>query len=219
MKDIIDISQKLEADTQVYPGDPQFSCCGVATIKEHGYNVCSLSLGTHTGTHIDAPYHFVGGGKSVDELDLSLLVGPAAVIDLSSKASRERITWDDLECAGVVSLLGGRKILFVRTGWSRHWKSAKYLDHPFLDGRVAEKLLEIGVQVLGVDALSPDETAADSGPQGDFGFHETFLGAGALIVENLAHLDQLPEHVFVSLLPLNLVGCDGSPIRAVAWTE
>ncbi|KAH8110535.1 putative cyclase [Phellopilus nigrolimitatus] len=214
---VYDLSHKLDVDTQPYPGDPVFSCHQVAFVKEHGYNVSSLSLGSHTGTHIDAPYHFFEDKKTVDELDLSLLVGPAAVADLTSKGARERISWDDLVRANVASLVENCHILFVRTGWSKHWKTSMYLDHPFIDREAAKKLVEMGVRVLGVDTMSPDETIVD-GSEGDFGVHETILGAGAMIVENLTGLDKLPsEHVHVSVLPLNIAGCDGSPIRAVAW--
>ncbi|THH05469.1 hypothetical protein EW145_g4770 [Phellinidium pouzarii] len=216
---IYDLSHKLDSETQPYPGDPVFSCHQAANIKEHGYNLTSLTLGSHTGTHIDAPYHFLEKGKTIDELDLSLLIGPAAIVDVPSKKPRERITWDDLVRADVVGLLdGGCRILLVRTGWSRHWKSPTYLDHPFLDRGAAEKLVKLGVRVLGVDTMNPDETPDGSGAEGDFGVHEIILGADSMIVENLTGLEQLPgNHVHVSLLPLNIAYCDGSPIRAVAW--
>ncbi|KAH8110527.1 hypothetical protein DFH11DRAFT_1730219 [Phellopilus nigrolimitatus] len=90
--------------------------------------------------HRDAPYHFLEDQKTVDKLDLSSLVGPAA------------------NC----------RILFVRIGWSRHWKTSMYLDHPFIDREAAKQLVEMGVRVLGVDTMSPDETIVD-GSEGDFG--------------------------------------------------
>ena len=217
---IFDLSHRLEPDMQIYPGDPVFSCCSAANIKEHGYNVKQLSLGTHTGTHIDAPYHFVEHGKKVDELDISILVGRATVLDLTSKSSRERISWEDLQSLGVESLVTDRRIVIIHTGWSKYWKTGEYLNHPFIDAQAARKLLELGVLLLAIDTLSPDETVPD-GQEGDFGVHDAILGSGGMIVENLTGLDKLPKDkdIRVSFLPLKLGDCDGSPIRAVAWAE
>ncbi|KAI5115227.1 hypothetical protein M0805_008451 [Coniferiporia weirii] len=215
---VYDLSHKLDSGTQPYPGNPVFCCNRAATVKDNGCNLSILTLGSHTGTHIDAPYHFFEDGKTVDQLDLSSLVGPAAVVDVLHKKPKERITWDDLVRADVVKLLEDCHILLVRTGWSKYWKTPTYLDHPILDKGAAEKLIEMGIRVLGVDTMSPDETNPSEGVISDFGVHETILGAGAMIVENLTGLEQLPKkRVHVSLLPLNITDCDGSPIRAVAW--
>jgi len=219
---VFDLSHTLDAQTQVYPGDPVFACHRVATVKEDGYNVTSFSLGSHTGTHIDAPFHFLDDGPTVEELDLRMLMGPAAVADMPRKGAKETFTWDDLisDHEFLRLIRGGKcRIVVIHTGWSRHWKTPTYLDHPFLDKDVARKLIEHGVQVLAVDTLSPDRTVTD-GPGADFGVHETILGAGCVIVENLTGLENLPSgKVDVSFLPLKLSGCDGSPIRAVAWTS
>lgn len=217
---LYDLTQNLDEDTQIYPGDPAFLCHSVANVKEHGYNVTSLSLGSHTGTHIDAPSHFVEFGKTVDRLDLSMLVGSAVVLDLTVKNARERITWDDIiSDPDFLTLVRDRHIVLIRTGWSHHWKTKTYLDHPFLDRSAAINLMELGVRVLGVDTLSPDQTMTD-GSEGDFGVHESILGAGGAIVENLTGLQFLPSKtVQVSFLPLKLTGIDGSPIRAVAWAD
>lgn len=224
---IYDLSQPMEKDMQIYPGDPIFSCQPIAKLEKDGYNVTSLAMGSHTGTHIDAPYHFVKNGKKCHELPLEDLVGSATVVKLGAMnlRQRQRITWDNLvqhDPAAIATLEKGPvKIVFVQTGWSRYWKTSEYLEHPYLDRNVAIELLQRGVRVLGVDTLSPDEThQPDFEGEGDFGVHEELLGAGAMIVENLTALDQLPPGpVFASLLPLKIEGCDGSPIRAVAWDD
>jgi kynurenine formamidase len=196
-------------------------------MKEHGYNVTSISIGSHTGTHIDAPYHFLDAGATIDKVDLSVLVGEAAIVDVRQIIikPRQRIFWDDIRSIIDESLASENacKIVLFVTGWSKHWKTPKYVDHPFFDKTVAEGLLQLDVRVVGVDTLSPDEVtvpdeSASEEPSGDYGFHDTFLGAEGLIVENLVALESLPSSkMSVSLLPLKLVGCDGSPIRAVAW--
>ncbi|KAI9063719.1 putative cyclase [Trametes sanguinea] len=182
-------------------------------------NVHTLTLGTHTGTHIDAPYHFFQDGATVDKLDLALLsAAPAVVADLRARASHERIVWDDLAAAVEDIKQRGARVLLLCTGWSRHWNTPTYSKHPFLDPDVARRLLELGVKVIGLDAMSPDKVT-DEEETADV--HRVFLGSGGIIVENLTRLETLIEnewrHITVSLLPLNLSGCDGSPIRAVAW--
>ena len=79
---VFDLSHPIEPEMQIYPGDPVFACHRAATVKEHGYNVTSLSMGSHTGTHLDAPSHFFENGKTVDDLPLDALVGPVVVLAL-----------------------------------------------------------------------------------------------------------------------------------------
>ena len=170
----------------------------------------------YTGTHVDAPYHFFADGKKIDEIPLSTFIGQALVIDLTTKRAREMITWDDLMVHSNMMHEGVIVLLF--TGWSTHWDTPKYNDHPFISREAAEGIMATGVRVLGVDTLSPDETIID-GTNGEFvfGAHKVILGAGGVIAENLTNLDALlGKDAIVSLVPLNIWGCDGSPIRAFA---
>ncbi|PPQ66219.1 hypothetical protein CVT24_000331 [Panaeolus cyanescens] len=235
----IDLSHPLDESVQVYPGDPLMSSHPCATIAKDGYNVTGLSLGSHTGTHLDAPYHFVQDGRKIEEILLEELVGRFALVDLASDSfsepglsARQRITWEDhilpaLHKSGVLSSDGPRpKIMLIRTAWSEHFKTPKYFHHPYLTRDAAERILEAGFRVIGVDTPSPDETPID-GVGGDegFGFHEVILGAGSMIVENLTNLESIASAIrrtdlhdgcwIVNLAPLRLVGCDGSPIRAM----
>ncbi|KAF5316756.1 hypothetical protein D9619_006549 [Psilocybe cf. subviscida] len=231
-KNFIDLSLPLEASTQVYPGDPLFVNTPHASYEKDGYSVRHLSLGTHTGTHIDAPYHFVAEGQTIDKMPLGLLVSEAVVVDLSQRPAgsltpRERITWADLEPHIDTSSLQPGRILLINTGWSKqYYGTEKYLHHPYFVPEVAHKLLSLGVKVFGTDTLSPDETIGASDGDG-FGFHEAFLGAGGVIAENLTNLEPLfevqnrdsPERIWmVSMVPLRLIGADGSPVRAFAYT-
>lgn len=210
-----DLTHKLDPGVLIYPGDPVFSSRQVATVKQDQYNMMSLSMGSHTGTHIDAPYHFFDDGKKIDELDITDLVGPAVIADIRGKGSRERITWEDL--SPFASQMQKCHILVIRTGWSQYWGKPTYFDHPFLDKAAAEGIIASGVRVLAVDTLNPDQTMTD-GSEGDFAVHKVILGAGGVIAENLTNLEILPPgNVSLSLWPLNLAGCDGSPVRAVAW--
>ena len=210
---IVDLSHRLDEGVQVYPGDPAFRASPAATVDADGYNVLHVAMGSHTGTHVDAPFHFFADGARIDELDLALFVGPAVVVDVRGRGPRERITWADVE--PWAHRMGPGRVVLLHTGWSAHFRTERYLDHPFLDGGAAERILATGVRTLGVDALNPDETVLDG--EGDFSVHEAVLGAGGVIAENLTNLAAIEgDDAVVSMLPLSLAGSDGAPVRAVA---
>ncbi|KAL0570716.1 hypothetical protein V5O48_011250 [Marasmius crinis-equi] len=214
----IDLTHKLDtSNISIYPGDPTFSSTPCCTVAKDGYSVHNISIGSHTGTHLDAPSHFVQGGKTVDEIPLGMLVGKARVIDLTGKGKEklQRISWEEDLQHHFPAAQSPWSIVLLKMGWAKHWATPGYFSYPFLEKRVAEELVRRGVDVLGVDTLSPD---AIDGPE-EYGVHDVVLGAGKVLVENL-NLEELKpedEEVVVSFLPLNLAGCDGSPVRAVAW--
>lgn len=218
---LLDLSHKLNTGAQIYPGDPSFACNAIATIPKDGYSVHALSLGSHTGTHIDAPSHFFTNGKTIDQIPLSSLIGPFVKIDLTQSGLQDRqtITWEDhiSPSPTAVDIREG-VILLIQTGWSAHWGTPRYFHHPFLSRDAAQRILDKGVRVLGVDTLNPDETPFEGvgGEQG-FGTHEVILGAGGVIAENLTNLEEIGGRDMVALVPLNLEGSDGSPVRAFVW--
>jgi kynurenine formamidase len=216
---MIDLTHTLSTSISVCPGHPKFEQQPILTLGKDASNVQSISLGSHTGTHIDAPFHFFAEGQSVDQLDLDMLVGQVVVIDVRGKKARESITWDN-DLATYASHLKAGLILLFCTGWSRYWGQATYYDHPYLDVEAARKLVDMEIKVIGFDTLSPDEFPLhDDAPC--FDVHTVILGAGGVIAENLNNLESLlnmDEDLMVSLLPLKLGGCDGSPVRATAWS-
>ncbi|KAJ7727942.1 putative cyclase [Mycena metata] len=194
-------------------GDPVFSSSSATSVEKDGYSVRSLSMGSHTGTHVDAPSHFFAQGKSIEQIPLETFIGPILLVDLTNKSPREAITWDDL--APYAPQMAAGIVLLLHTGWSRYWCTDKYLDHPFLERKAAEQIIASGVKVVGVDTLSPDETRLDG--SGSFAAHEVILGAGGVIAENLTNLHALDGSDYVvHLVPLNIDGSDGSPVRAFA---
>jgi kynurenine formamidase len=218
----VDLSHPLaDSAVQCYPGDFPFTCHPQATVIKDGYSVHKISLSSHTGTHIDAPSHFFADGKTIDQIPLSTLTGPAVVVDLTTRKqqlkARQMIEWGDIQEYAPQMRQG--IILVLRTGWSQYWGTPKYYDHPFLSREAAKRVLELGVRVLGVDTLNPDETPYDgAGGTHGFGVHQEILGAGGVIAENLTNLQALGDgQSIISLIPLNLVGSDGSPVRAFAW--
>ena len=235
---LIDLTQPLDQNAPVYPGDPPFSSQQSCTVDKDGYSIHALSCSSHIGTHIDAPSHFIADGATIDQLPPSAFILPALVLDVSHKKERECIFWDAVEPVAD-RIRPGTAVLF-HTGWSQYWgngASGRCFDHPWLATDVAERLVALGVRVIGVDTMSPDQCPVPAGNGGgggggdgsapDLGVHRAILGAGGFIVENLTNLDALlaaqnkepGSQVIVSVLPLRIVGCDGSPVRAVAWLQ
>lgn len=212
---IVDLSRRVDSETQVYPGDPRVRLEPAATLAADGVNVLALHLGSHSGTHVDAPYHFVEGGGRIDEMDPRLFVGPAVVVDVRGKGPRERITVEDLQ--PYEGRLSEGIIAILQTGWEERYGTPGYHDHPFLDRRAAELILDAGVKTVAIDALSVDETILEGEHPEGYPAHHAILGAGGVIAENLANLAAVdfPNPLF-SLLPIKLGGSDGAPVRAVA---
>jgi len=221
----IDLSHTLSPGIPAYPGDQPFTSHLTRTITSDGYNLHTFSLTSHTGTHLDAPYHFFELGKTVNRIPLEWLVGRPVVVDLLGMEDRQEITWDALKAhEGEMverSRRAGGGILLIRTGWSAHWCTPRYNDHPFLSRGAAVEILKRGIRIIGVDTLSPDETAtSEAETKGGFGVHEEVLGMGGVFVENLTNLGELIGGEYtVSLVPLSIEGCDGAPVRAFAWRE
>lgn len=213
----VDLSHPVVTGMQVFPGDPLVRLKNAATVEEDGFQVAELHLGSHTGTHVDAPLHTVPGGASVDRLPLETLMGPARIVSVPGTAEHGCIRWRDV-APGLEDMAAGTIVLF-HTGWSSDFNTPRYLRHPAFDPEIAVRLLTAGVRLMGVDTLNPDPTPApgSSGPVA-LPFHNVFLGAGGAIIENLTNLDAVtwPDPLF-SALPLRLAGVDGSPVRAAAF--
>ena len=212
---IVDLSRPVDERTQVYPGDPHVRLERAATLEADGVNVLGVHIGSHSGTHVDAPYHFVENGERIDTMDPGLFVGPAVVMDVRGKGPRGRITVEDLQ--PYEANLSKGTIAILRTGWEDHYGTPDYYDHPFLDRRAARLILDAGVKTVAIDALNVDETVLEGVPPEGFPAHHAILGAGGVIAENLTNLEAVdfPDPI-VSLLPIKLSGSDGAPVRAVA---
>ncbi len=222
---LIDLTHTIHNDIQIYPGDPAPSINRCLTHEENYCHVDALNLGSHTGTHIDAPYHFVRDGKRIDEIPVQRFIGNGILIDVSDKVERELIDANDVE--PYTSEIEKGDFVIFRTGWDRYFGTPKYFQHPFLSADCAMLLLRMGVTLIGTDtmnpdpthgdAMSPDPTAkAEKGEGYGYPVHDILLGNNILIVENLCNLDKIRQVRGVySFLPLKLKDSDGSPIRAV----
>lgn len=194
---VYDITRDLSEDAVLYPGDvrPRFR-----EIDNGQYRVTEMTLGSHTGTHIDAPSHYLKGGMTVDEIPPAVLVGPARVLDCGGAG--EVISPDHL--AGRID--GARTILLKTRFSGRQEFEPRY---PALSLEAADLIVEAGITCLGTDTPSIEAF------NGDGSVHRRLLGSGMVILE-LLDLSAVPEgNYFMTALPLRLRGADGSPVRAI----
>lgn len=212
---VVDLSVPVGAGTVVYPGDPEPRLTVHSTVERDGFNLLSVQMGSQTGTHVDAPYHFDDATPRLDELPLERFLGPAVVVDASGVGARERITWGHVE--PVASRLGPGTIVLLRTDWSRHYGTPEYFANPFLDADACRRMLDLGVRTFCIDAINIDETPGDAHPGEGFPVHHLIAEAGGVIGENFRNLDKVDwPDPFVMCLPIALEGADGGPVRAVA---
>ena len=210
---VIDLSHPLTSGMPVYPGTPPVEIDVPFSIERDGFRQRRLTICTHAGTHLDAPAHILSSGSTLDDLPLGRFVGPGLALDLTG-LGRPFIEISDLAPAAGRPLSGG--FLLLRTGWSKLWGRPEYFEgYPVLSLEAAAWLADRGLSGLGVDAPSIDPY----GPA-PFRVHETLLGRGLVVVENLTNLESLVGRRFLFVgLPLRLAGGDGSPIRAAAIVE
>jgi kynurenine formamidase len=211
---VIDLSMPLDDRTPFYPGDPEPRICAATTIAAGGFNVARLELGSHSGTHCDAPFHFLEDGARLDDLPLERFVGPGVVVDVIGLDPRTAIGWERI--APYADRLAPGAIVLLRTGSDAHRDTGAYFDHPFLDGDACEAMLERGVRTIGIDAINLDDPRAELA-RARFRCHAAISAAGGVIVENLTGLGAIDfADPLVSVLPLHVPGGDGAPARAVA---
>jgi kynurenine formamidase len=205
---VVDLSVPLDDRTPVYPGDPPVRLTPAATIAADGYNLLAVHMGSQSGTHCDAPYHFRPDGPRVDDLDLRLFAGPGVIVDVRGRPDRHPIGVADV--APYLDRVWPGTIVVLHTGRSDR-------DHPYLGADACRALLDRGVRTIGLDTPNIDETPDDTHPGAGWPCHHMVAEAGGVIVENLTDLAAVDfPDPFLSVLPLRLTGADGAPCRAVA---
>lgn len=149
----------------------------VRTVREHGFTAYWLASGMHVGTHLDAPAHFIADGAMVSDIALEWLMGRGVLIDARGR------TEIDVDVLEQIELACGDMVL-VWTGYDEHFLEPNYFTHhPIITAAFAQKLIDAGISAVGIDTPSPDRAP--------FALHCLLLGNGVLIIENLAHLEQL----------------------------
>lgn len=200
IKKVIDISIGISPDIPIYPGDPKPEIKTISSIETHGAKVSSISFGSHTGTHIDAPSHIFKDGETVDRIQLGSLFGKALMLNFSTKENS--ITGCDLGIAcRLFEDIPDITILLLKTG-----------NFVYLDGSAADWIIENGFTTVGINGMSVDNPSQST-------VHKKLLGTGINIVECL-DLHSVNEDVYDFIcLPLKIIGCDGAPARAVLFED
>jgi len=202
---IIDISLPLNNNTPVYPGNVPLSVGIHHAMPEHATQLSAITFGSHTGTHIDAPAHAVAGAPTLDQIPLEKFVGPCRVLDFSREAG-ESVT---KEMLGSKNIQKGERILLKTRNSLRGFKEF-YDDYVYLDGEAADYLANLGVILVGIDALSIKKRGG-----GDHRPHISLLSKNIPIIEGLDLSVPNEKEYELVCLPLNFTDIDGAPARAV----
>jgi arylformamidase len=201
---IHDITVPLSPELPVYPGDSPVTIVPWTNIADgDAANVTSITLCTHSGTHIDAPRHFNQNGLSVDNIPLEILIGKALVVEISGT---NEIGRQDLERLP----LRGAERLLLKTDNTALWRQAGFDEnYVSLSVEAAQYLVESGVKLLGIDYVSVESV------EGDGSVHRTLLDGGVLILEGVNLADVAPGEYELICLPLKVKDGDGAPVRAL----
>lgn len=211
---VVDLTHDIEPDMITFGADwhPKVAVTQMGRHETVGRETRCLTLGSHTGTHIDAPLHFQPSGCSIDAVPLDTLVGPVTILDFSHLSPRAVVEASDLP-----EVIPARVVF--RFGWGVHWNTPQfYEDYPSISGDAADALVAAGVKLVGMDTPSPDASGLTAGLLGtpsDSPIHKSFLRRGVILAEYLANLEHLEtlEGWSIIALPLRLKGGDGAPAR------
>ena len=211
---IFDVSVPISARTPTYPGDPGIEIQQWLSLADGDpANVSALYFGAHTGTHVDAPAHFIAGAPQLQTLDLNTLIGEAQVIELADEVTA--IAGHHLDDG---SLAAGTTRLLCKTRNSSFWNEANNnfrTDYTFISPEAAQRMVDRGIRLVGIDYLSVEQFNSKS-----FTTHEILLSNGVVIIEGL-DLRQVPAGIYELIcLPLKIAGGsgDGAPARVVLRT-
>ncbi len=202
---LIDVSVPLRSGVPTYPGNPEFELQPVKRIAEGGSsNVSRVVLGTHSGTHVDAPRHFFDEGAGVDRLPLDLLIGRARVVAITRRGGIDEPDLADSRLREDIRVL-------LKTPNSALWNSNQFhQDYTYLTEAGARYLVQQGVKVIGIDYLSVEQFKKAGAPA-----HHTLLSEGVVIIEGLNLAEADPGMYEMYCLPLPIAGADGAPARVV----
>jgi len=209
----IDLSLTISESIPSFPGSPKPQFIHWSNIKDDGYNLELLFLSSHTGTHLDAPYHFVKNGLKISQIPLDRLIGKAILIKLK-KSKNTPITKLDIELFEKKNgKIPNHSSIFFFTTWQKNLKKNNYFtENPGLDASSAKYLVSKKINLVGIDSPS-----IDLGKDESFRVHHILSKNNILIVENLTNLNKIRSKEFIfTILPLKIKDATGSPVRAVA---
>lgn len=215
-KEYVDLTFPIHEKMLTFPSHwhPAVEIIKMGKHEAEGRETRKIVVGSHTGTHIDAPLHFMPKGESIERVSLDICIGPALLVFFKNM---KEITKKDLQ-----EKIGNPKRierLLVRFDWSERWGDISYYEnHPYFSEEACKWLIGKGVKLMGMDTPSPDNPQNNSKAKSDSPNHKIFLKKGVILVEYLCNLKQLKgPNIFLVALPLKIKGSDGSPARVVAY--
>ena len=213
---IIDLTLTTSDKIPTFPGSPQPNFIPWENIKEDGYNLEVLFLSSHTGTHMDAPHHFLEKGAKIHEISLKKLVSEAALIQCRKNGGQSITKTDIQKFEKNHGKIENFSSVIFYTGWQKNLQKKYYFTkNPGLSVSAAKYLTSKKISLVGIDSPS-----IDLGKDPKFSVHKIFAKKGVLIVENLANLDKIKSSKFhLVVLPLKLKNATGSPVRAIAFVD
>ena len=213
---VIDLTLTVSEKIPTFPGSPKPHFIKWETISKDGYNLELLFLSTHTGTHIDAPFHFVKNGKKIHEINPERLVNEAVLIRVGKNSNRS-ISKTDIQNFEQKNgkIENGATVIFY-TGWQKNLNKEFYFsENPGLSISAAKYLASKKINMVGIDSPS-----IDLGTDSKFSVHHILAKNNILIVENLANLNKIKSNNFHLITsPLKLKNATGSPIRAFGFVD
>ncbi|AFS81721.1 cyclase family protein [Candidatus Nitrosopumilus koreensis AR1] len=210
----IDLTLTISKSIPSFPGSPKPQFIFWSNIKEDGYNLELLFLSSHTGTHLDAPFHFVKNGIKIDQIPLDRLMRQAILVKLKKSKNSPITKSEILQFEKKNGNIPNNSSVFFFTGWQKNLKNNNYFtENPGLALSAAKYLVQKKINLVGIDSPS-----IDLGQDESFTVHHVLSKNNILIVENLANLDKISSKEFnFTILPLKLKDATGSPVRAVAF--
>lgn len=206
---LYDVTATLHEGMMIFPGDPPFTLSPVFQMeKGEDFNLSVLSMGTHTGTHIDPPSHYFPGGLTADLIPPDVLIGPGTVLDLRGK---DRIDRQNLESCEIRDCT---RVLFKTDNSSIHATRHFHENYVCLTEDGAEFLVSLGIVMVGIDCLSIERFDGPGAP-----VHRTLLRAGVVVVEGLELAEVPVGPCRIYCLPLKILGSDGAPARVILETD
>ncbi|MGD2106222.1 MAG: cyclase family protein [Nitrosopumilaceae archaeon] len=209
----LDLTLTISEKIPSFPGSPTPQFLNWSTIENDQYNLELLFLSSHTGTHVDAPYHFVKNGKKIHQISLNRLFGNGLLIKTRKGKDQEITKKDLLDFEQKFGKIKNFSSIFFFTGWQKNLKNNNYfLNNPGLSKSAANYLISKKINLIGIDSPS-----IDRGRNKQFSTHKILAKNNILIVENLSNLEKIPRINFdFIILPLKLKNASGSPVRAIA---
>jgi len=204
---IYDVTVPIRNSMPVWPSDPPVQLTPKSHLSRdgsHTVRLTAIEMGSHTGTHIDALWHFVENGRRLSEIPIETLVGPATVYEIPGVRSIGRADLEKLD-------LSGKERVLFKTENSKHWNDGRfYEEFVYLEPEAAQVLVGSGVKLVGIDYLSIDKYKSEKHPS-----HFVLLERNVVIVEGLNLSKVAPGKYNMAALPLNLQDADGAPTRVI----